>query len=137
MTQPGSPRALCPNGLAFGKNKEIYISNFGTDVLEVMDRDTGETNLLYDSIDGAPIGKVNFVLRDSKDRLWLTVSTRIKNWMEAMSPNVADGFVALARRERPSHRHRRARLYQRNPAWMRTRSISTSPRPRPGSGSPG
>ena len=89
-------RGTLPNGLAFGKNREIYISNFGTDVLEVMDRDTGETNLLYDSIDGAPIGKVNFVLRDSKDRLWLTVSTRIKNWMEAMSPNVADGFVALA-----------------------------------------
>jgi len=35
------------------------------------------------------------VLRDSKDRLWLTVSTRIKNWMSAISPNVRDGFVAL------------------------------------------
>ncbi len=84
-----------PNGLAFGKGGEIYISNFGTDVLEVMSRD-GETRLLYDSIDGRAIGKVNFVLRDSKDRLWLTVSTRIKNWMAAISPNIADGYVALA-----------------------------------------
>ncbi|MBT3991117.1 MAG: SMP-30/gluconolactonase/LRE family protein [Rhodospirillaceae bacterium] len=84
-----------PNGMAFGKGGQIYISNFGTDVLEVMAPD-GETKTIYDSIDGKAIGKVNFVLRDSKDRLWLTVSTRIKNWMQAMSPNVADGYVALA-----------------------------------------
>lgn len=83
-----------PNGLAFARNGDIVISNFGTDCLEVMTR-AGETRLLADTIDGQPIGKVNFVLRDSKDRLWLTVSTRIKNWMKAISPNVRDGFVAL------------------------------------------
>jgi gluconolactonase len=83
-----------PNGLAFAENGEILISNFGTDVLEVMSRD-GQTRLLYDKIDGEPIGKVNFVLRDSRNRIWLTVSTRIKNWMKAMSPNVSDGYIAL------------------------------------------
>jgi sugar lactone lactonase YvrE len=83
-----------PNGLAFAKNGDILISNFGTDVLEVMDRQGG-TRVLHDSIDGQPIGKVNFVLRDSKDRIWLTISTRIKNWMQAISPNVADGYIAL------------------------------------------
>jgi gluconolactonase len=83
-----------PNGLAFADNGDILISNFGTDVLEVMSRD-GTTKLLYDNIDGEPIGKVNFVLRDSQNRIWLTISTRIKNWMEAMSPNVADGYIAL------------------------------------------
>jgi sugar lactone lactonase YvrE len=84
-----------PNGLAFAANGDILISNFGTDVLEVMTRD-GKTKLLYDHIDGEPIGKVNFVLRDSKNRIWLTISTRIKNWMEAISPNIADGCIALA-----------------------------------------
>jgi len=84
-----------PNGLAFGENGDILISNFGTDVLEVMTRD-GTTRLLYDTIDGKPIGKVNFVLRDSKNRIWLTISTRIKNWMKAISPNVSDGYIALA-----------------------------------------
>jgi sugar lactone lactonase YvrE len=83
-----------PNGLAFAENGDILISNFGTDVLELMSRD-GKTSLLYDSIDGEPIGKVNFVLRDSQNRIWLTISTRIKNWMKAMSPNVADGYIAL------------------------------------------
>ncbi len=83
-----------PNGLAFAENGDILISNFGTDVLEVMSRD-GKTRLMYDSIDGEPIGKVNFVLRDSQNRIWITISTRIKNWMKAMSPNVADGYIAL------------------------------------------
>ncbi|QDO98063.1 SMP-30/gluconolactonase/LRE family protein [Ferrovibrio terrae] len=84
-----------PNGLAFARNGDILISNFGTDRLEVMTREGG-SRVLYDSIDGKPIGKVNFVLRDSKDRIWLTVSTRIKNWMEAIRPGLDDGFIALA-----------------------------------------
>jgi gluconolactonase len=84
-----------PNGLAFAENGDILISNFGTDVLEVMSRD-GETRLLYDTIDGEPIGKVNFVLRDRKNRIWITISTRIKNWMKAISPNISDGYIALA-----------------------------------------
>ncbi|WP_296580628.1 SMP-30/gluconolactonase/LRE family protein [Xanthobacter sp.] len=83
-----------PNGLAFARNGDILISNFGTDRLEVMTRD-GRSHVLADTIDGTPIGKVNFVLRDSRDRIWLTISTRIKNWMQAMSPSVRDGYVAL------------------------------------------
>ncbi|MEX3011338.1 SMP-30/gluconolactonase/LRE family protein [Hoeflea sp. TYP-13] len=84
-----------PNGLAFARNGDILISNFGTDRLEIMKR-TGETRVLHDTIDGAPIGKVNFVLRDSKDRIWLTVSTKIPNWMDAISPSIRDGYIALA-----------------------------------------
>jgi gluconolactonase len=83
-----------PNGLAFARNGDIVISNFGTDRLEAMTRD-GETRVLVDTIDGEPIGKVNFVLRDSRDRLWLTISTRTRNWMRAMSPSIVDGFIAL------------------------------------------
>jgi gluconolactonase len=82
-----------PNGLAFARNGDILISNFGTDCLEVMSRD-GETKVLADSIDGEPIGKVNFVLRDSQDRIWITVSTRIKNWMHALRTDLADGYIA-------------------------------------------
>ena len=83
-----------PNGLAFARGGDIVISNFGTDRLEIMTR-SGESRVLVDRLEGEAIGKVNFVLRDSKDRLWITVSTRIRNWMKAISPNVRDGFVAL------------------------------------------
>ncbi len=84
-----------PNGLAFARNGDILISNFGTDRLEVMGRG-GETRILYDTIDGKPIGKVNFVLRDSRDRIWLTVSTMVPNWMDAARSKIVDGYVALA-----------------------------------------
>jgi sugar lactone lactonase YvrE len=83
-----------PNGLAFAGNGDIIISNFGTDCLERMTRD-GKTELLFDSFEGKPIGKVNFVARDSRDRLWITVSTMIHDWPSAISPNVVDGRVLL------------------------------------------
>jgi gluconolactonase len=82
-----------PNGLAFARNGDFLISNFGTDCLEIMSRD-GASRVLADHIDGAPIGKVNFVLRDSRDRIWITVSTRVKNWMEALRTDLADGYLA-------------------------------------------
>ncbi|MFZ1500171.1 MAG: SMP-30/gluconolactonase/LRE family protein [Giesbergeria sp.] len=83
-----------PNGLAFAANGDILISNFGTDVLEVMTRD-GATRLLADTIDGQPIGKVNFVLRDAQGRIWITVSTRMNPWTQAAGTRVRDGYVAV------------------------------------------
>lgn len=82
-----------PNGLAFARNGDILISNFGTDCLEIMKR-SGETKVLVDTIDGREIGKVNFVLRDSKDRVWITITTMKKNWIDALVPDLADGYIA-------------------------------------------
>ena len=83
-----------PNGLAFARNGDFLIANFGTDRLELMTR-SGESKVLADRLDGREIGKVNFVLRDSKDRLWVTISTRIKNWMHALRTDLKDGYLAL------------------------------------------
>ena len=83
-----------PNGLAFAENGDILISNFGTDVLEVMTRD-GQTRVLADTIDGQPIGKVNFVLRDAHGRIWVTVSTRVNPWTKAAGTRVRDGYIAV------------------------------------------
>ncbi|MBO9377610.1 SMP-30/gluconolactonase/LRE family protein [Sphingomonas histidinilytica] len=83
-----------PNGLAFARNGDILISNFGTDRLELMTRD-GRTRVLADSLDGKPLGKVNFVLRDSRDRLWITVSTQVNPWSDAITPTLADGCICL------------------------------------------
>jgi sugar lactone lactonase YvrE len=82
-----------PNGLAFAANGDIYISNFGTDCLERMKR-SGETEVLFDTIDGKKIGKVNFVLRDSGNRLWITITTMKKNWLDALRPDLDDGYIA-------------------------------------------
>ncbi|MDB5532330.1 MAG: hypothetical protein JWO28_645 [Hyphomicrobiales bacterium] len=83
-----------PNGLAFAANGDLLISNFGTDRLERMTR-SGTTQVLMDSIDGKPLGKVNFVLRDRKDRIWITVSTMVNPWSDAICASLADGYIVL------------------------------------------
>ncbi len=83
-----------PNGLAFADNGDIWISNFGTDCLERMTRD-GATDVVLDSVDGEPIGKVNFIARDSRNRIWITISTMIPDWSRAMCREVIDGRVLL------------------------------------------
>lgn len=87
-------RGTLPNGMAFASDGSFLIANFGTDCLETMSRD-GNVQVLADTIDGEPIGKVNFVLRDSRDRIWVTVSTKIRNWMHALRTDLKDGYVAL------------------------------------------
>jgi sugar lactone lactonase YvrE len=86
-------RGTLPNGLAFARNGDFLIANFGVDCLEVMSRD-GSSRVLADTIEGEAIGKVNFVLRDSQDRIWVTISTRIKNWMHALRTDLKDGYLA-------------------------------------------
>jgi len=83
-----------PNGLAFARDGSLLVSNFGTDRLEHMTR-SGETSVLLDRVDGRPLGKVNFVLRDRKDRLWLTISTHINPWSDATNSELADGSIVL------------------------------------------
>nr|WP_229583478.1 SMP-30/gluconolactonase/LRE family protein [Paracoccus sp. S-4012] len=90
-----TPTTTLPNGLAFDRDGSFLISNFGTDRLERMSHDGSRTEVLLDRINGQPVGKVNFVLRDRRGRIWITVSTRIRNWMSAISQNVADGYVAV------------------------------------------
>jgi gluconolactonase len=83
-----------PNGIAFDREGRIVIANFGTDAIELMTRD-GESRLLYDRIDGQPLGKANFVLTDSKGRIWFTVTTRQVPWTRSINEKTADGYVGL------------------------------------------
>lgn len=83
-----------PNGMAFLPNGDFIIANWGSDSVETMTRD-GRVRTLYTEIDGRPIGKANFVLRDSKDRIWLTVTTRMVPWTESINAGVEDGYIAL------------------------------------------
>ena len=83
-----------PNGLAFDADGAILIANIGADRLERLTRD-GRLEILAEEIEGRPIGKINFVVRDARGRLWITVSTRAKAWGEAIARDVADGYVAL------------------------------------------
>lgn len=83
-----------PNGLAFDTDGSILIANWGTERLERMTR-SGETTVLLDQIDGRRIGKANFVTRDSKGRLWLTVTTQMQPWTDHFKDLSHDGYIIL------------------------------------------
>ncbi len=83
-----------PNGICFAKDGSFLIANFGTDAIELMAPD-GSSKTLYDKIDGQPLGKTNFVLRDSKNRIWFTVTTRSVPWTKSINEKIADGYVGL------------------------------------------
>ena len=83
-----------PNGLAFDGNGDILIANFGTDAIERMTRGGASTTIAKE-IDGIPLGKTNFVLVDSRERIWFTVTTRLEPWTRSVNEKVADGYVGL------------------------------------------
>ena len=83
-----------PNGMAILANGDFVIANWGTDSVDVMTRE-GHVRTLHDRIDGQPLGKANFVARDTKGRIWLTVTTRMHPWTESINAGVLDGYIAL------------------------------------------
>jgi sugar lactone lactonase YvrE len=83
-----------PNGLAFVDGGDLVIANFGTNAIERMSR-SGDTTTLYSAIDGRPLGKTNFVLADSRGRIWFTVTTRLEPWTRSVNEKAADGYVGL------------------------------------------
>jgi sugar lactone lactonase YvrE len=83
-----------PNGLAFDRNGDLLIANFGTDAIERMSRD-GASSTLFTHLDGEPLGKTNFVLSDSRGRIWFTVTTRLQPWTRSVNEKAPDGYVGL------------------------------------------
>ena len=83
-----------PNGLAFAENGDFIIANWGTDAIERMTRD-GRLYTLCTEIDGQPLGKANFPLRDSKGRTWFSVTTREEPWTRQVNTRTPDGYIAL------------------------------------------
>lgn len=83
-----------PNGLCFTEKGEFIIANWGTDAIETMTRD-GHLTTLCTNIDGQPLGKANFPLRDSKGRIWFSVTTRTQPWTAQLNTKAADGYIAV------------------------------------------
>ena len=83
-----------PNGVCIDSNGDFIIANWGTNHIERMTRDGKATTLLTE-IDGVPLGKTNFPLRDSKGRIWFTVTTRTEPWSDQINTRTSDGYIAL------------------------------------------
>ena len=83
-----------PNGLAFTEKGDFIIANWGTNALEILSRD-GRLRTLYTEIDGQPLGKANFPLRDSEGRIWFTVTTREQPWTSRSHQNCRTATLRL------------------------------------------
>ncbi|NBB21288.1 SMP-30/gluconolactonase/LRE family protein [Runella sp. CRIBMP] len=83
-----------PNGICFDANGDFIIANWGTNHIEKMTRD-GKLTTVVTEIDGKPLGKTNFPLRDSKGRIWFTVTTQTEPWSAQINTRATDGYIAL------------------------------------------
>ena len=83
-----------PNGVCFDRDGNFIIANWGTNHLEKMTRDGRLTTILTE-IEGKPMGKTNFPLRDSKGRIWFSVTTRTEPWSDQINTRETDGYIAL------------------------------------------
>lgn len=89
----GQGGARVPNGFAIVGDRFVFADIMGGAIVE-MDR-AGATRVLLDTIDGKPLGSVNFVLADRRGRLWATVSSRRVPADEAVNPETRDGYIVL------------------------------------------
>jgi gluconolactonase len=83
-----------PNGVCFDKNGDFIIANWGTNHIERMTQEGKMTTVLTE-IEGKSLGKTNFPLRDSKGRIWFTVTTRTEPWSDQINTRATDGYIAL------------------------------------------
>lgn len=89
-----SQGASLPNGLALTAQGDFIICNWGLDRIEQLDRQ-GNIKVLFDQLDGKPLGKTNFPLRDSKGRIWFTVTTTMQPWTDSINSGVLDGYIGV------------------------------------------
>lgn len=83
-----------PNGVCFDENGNFIIANWGTNRIERMTR-SGKMSILLSEIDGLPLGKANFPLRDSRGRIWFSVTTRTEPWSDQINTRAHDGYIAV------------------------------------------
>jgi sugar lactone lactonase YvrE len=88
-------RGIRPNGIAMLPDGSFLLANLGVDGgVWRLHRD-GRLVPSVVEVDGTPLPPANFVMIDSCDRTWISVSTRRNPRQDAWRPDVADGFVVL------------------------------------------
>ena len=83
-----------PNGIAMAGDGSFFIANIGDGKLYRLRRD-GTHEVVLDQFEGHPLGSVNFVYIDQRDRLWVSVSTLTEPRSEAVHKLIPDGYVVL------------------------------------------
>jgi sugar lactone lactonase YvrE len=92
---PGG-RVMRPNGIALRRDGSFLLADLGEQSggLFHLTRD-GQVRPLLEEVDGVVLPPSNFVLEDAHQRVWLTVSTRLRPRSLGYRAGVADGFIVL------------------------------------------
>lgn len=90
------PQGLKPNGIAFDRDGSFLIAHLGAEEGGVfrLTRD-GQASPLLRAVEGMALPPTNYALRDTEDRLWITVSTRRTPRHLDWTPAAASGFIVL------------------------------------------
>ncbi len=82
------------NGLAMDGAGNLYIAHIEHGKIYKMDK-SGNHTVILDEINGQPLGAANYVFIDSKDRLWISISSRAVPWFLAAAAPRPDGYIIL------------------------------------------
>jgi len=90
------PEGLRPNGIALEPDGSFLIANLGSEIGGVwrLTRD-GQVSPVLTEIEGRPIPPSNYVVRDHRGRLWLTVSTTVVPRSLDYRRDSRSGFIAV------------------------------------------
>jgi gluconolactonase len=83
-----------PNGLAMTDDGAIIVANLGMGKVQKLHPDRHAEDLLTE-VDGVSITTPNFVFLDSRNRLWISVTTRENHWWPAAAAPRSDGYIIL------------------------------------------
>lgn len=90
------PEGLRPNGIALEADGSFLLANLGSETGGVwrLTRD-GQVSAYWTEIDGNPIAPSNYLIRDGRGRLWLTVSTTMVPRSLDYRRDSRSGFIAV------------------------------------------
>lgn len=88
------PKVGTPNGLALDREGGLYVADIGAGCVYRLLPD-GRHEMVLERLEGRALGAVNFVYLDSRERLWITVSTRTEPRAKAVATPTPDGYVLL------------------------------------------
>lgn len=81
-----------PNGFSRRPDGSFVVAGLSDGRLYGISPD-GTTRTLLESMDGRPLGAVNYACADGPQRIWLSVMTRHLPWVPAMQSARADGYI--------------------------------------------
>ena len=83
-----------PNGLALLDDGSILIANIGVGCIQKLYPD-GRVEDFLTEVDGVRVSNANYVFVDSKNRVWMSFSTRDSPWRRAIYQPRPDGYIVL------------------------------------------